>query len=89
MKFTMNSDIEFEAESPDDALLKLGLYFIAQMDNRPILAMHSNEDLSDAPLKLDVVGMLESGTAVMTDENVSGNTFIAMKGVFSEPKMLQ
>ncbi len=89
MKFTMKSDIEFDADTPDDALLKLGLYFITQMDNKPILTMHQNEDLSDEPVKLDVISMLENSTNVMTDDNTNGNTFIAMKGVFSEPKMLQ
>jgi len=89
MKFTMKSDIEFDAKTPDDALLKLGLYFIAQMDLKPILSMHNNEDLSDPPVNIDVIGALQDSIDVLTNNNVDGVTFIAMKGVFAEPGMMQ
>lgn len=91
MKFTMVGNLDFEAITPDEALLKLGLYFIAQMDNQPIFKLDQTViDLAlEDPMGIDMLGMLYDSSDVITRENSVGGVEVLGKGVFEAPEAMQ
>lgn len=89
MKFKMNGDLIFDARNPDEALLKLGLYFITQMENPPQMGLHNEIDPSQPDIMLDVMGMLANKLTVITPVNSAGHVSVFGQGVFVTPEMMQ
>lgn len=89
MKFKMNGELDFEARNPDEALLKLGLYFIAQMENPPQMGLHNESDPTQPDIMLDVMGMLADKLKVITPVNSTGYVSVFGQGVFVTPEMMQ
>jgi len=85
----MSSEISFEADTPDEALLKMGLYFFAQMESRPQLSVIETDDPEAQAVTLDVIDIMTMDLDVITHENSSGNVYMAAKEVFRPPEMLQ
>jgi hypothetical protein len=81
----MMGQIEFEADSPDEALLKLGMYFIAQMESRLMYVEVENgvKKVSD-PLQ-----SLFDNFEVIDRQNSLGGITVTAKEVFMSPGMLQ
>ena len=86
MKFTITADIEFEANSPDEALLKAGLFFISRME-KPLLLQLRN--LGPGPIGLDITKMISHSVDAITKENSTGELFVVAGDVFESPEMVQ
>ena len=90
MKFKIQGDMEFNADTPDEALLKVGLYFIAQMESRPIMMVDNLDKLPEPRIALDVIRMLCDITpGLLQPGNVTGEVGVAMKDVFETPRTIQ
>ena len=82
MKFSMDSELDFEARSRDEALLKLALHFVGLMGNRPKLLLENQPPL-------DVLGALIKNMPSLNDPVTKGFIDIDVHGDFDPPEMIQ
>lgn len=82
MKFSMDGEIDFEAKSRDEALLKLALHFISLMKNRPVFFF-------DNKPPVDAFGTLIKSMPSLDDPVTKGFIDIDVHGDFDPPEMLQ
>jgi len=82
MKFSMDSELDFEARSRDEALLKLALHFISLMGNRPVFYI-------DNKPPIDVLGTLIKSMPSLENPTAGGYIDIDVHGDFDPPEMLQ
>ena len=82
MKFSLESDLEFEAKSHDEALLKLALHFISLMEMRPVLCF------KDRP-PIDAFGSLINNVPSLKEPAADGYIDVDVHGDYAPPEMLQ
>ena len=82
MIFSLSSDVEFEADNIDQALIKLALHFMSRMEAGPILLINDNPPI-------DMVKIIQSGITPLTDDDAAGYIDIDVHGDFEPPAMMQ
>jgi len=87
MTFSVKGDMSFEARSPDEALLKLIVYFMSQMEMQPHL---QGEDENDAIPMVTVLSMpIQQET--LNPHNITGGIGLDITGagLLEAPAMMQ
>lgn len=82
MKFSLECDLDFEAQSHDEALMKLALHFIGLMRNRPSLLFKGQPPL-------DVLGSMIQNMPSLDEPTTDGYIDVDVHGDFEPPEMLQ
>lgn len=82
MKFSLDSDVEFEADDMDQALIKLALHFMSMMQSGPILLINDNPPI-------DMVKIINSGIAPISEDTADGYINVNIHGDFEPPVMMQ
>jgi len=82
MKFSLESDVEFEAENMDQALIKLALHFMSRMQSGPIILINDNPPI-------DMVKIIKNGVPPISEDSANGYIDIDVHGDYAPPEMLQ
>ncbi|MCK4870768.1 MAG: hypothetical protein KAS93_06635 [Gammaproteobacteria bacterium] len=82
MKFLLDSDVEFEAENMDQALIKLALHFMSMMQAGPVLI------INDTP-PLDMVKIIKDGVPPLSEDTADGYINVEIQPNHEPPVMLQ
>jgi len=82
MKFSLESDLDFEAETRDEALLKLATHFMSLMDRRPAFFF-------DTKKPVDALGTLIQNGPTLNEPTTDGYIDVDVHGDFEPPAMLQ
>ena len=82
MKFSLDSDLGFEADTRDEALLKLATHFMSLMESRPAFF------LKDQP-PIDAFGALIQNGPSLNESTTEGYIDVDVHGDFEPPVMLQ
>ena len=82
MKFSLESDLEFEADSTDEALLKLANHFLAQMETRPLFYIGDNQGF-------DALNAMIENTPTLSGPSTEGYIDVDIHGDFEAPEGLQ
>lgn len=82
MKFSLESNLDFEAVTRDEALLKLALHFLSLMDYRPPLVHKGHPPM-------DVLGTLIKNMPSLSGPATNGYIDVDVHGDFPPPELLQ
>ena len=82
MSFSLESDVEFEADNMDQALMKLALHFMSRMEAGPVLLINDNPPI-------DMVKIIKNGIPPLSEADAAGYINIDVRGDFNPPEMLQ
>ena len=82
MKFKVEGDLEFEAQSSDAAFLKLALFFLSQMEHKPMLTSPTGNKPFD-----EMLAMLADGE--LTADATAGGIALDFVGLHEPPRMMQ
>lgn len=88
MIYTLQATLEFEAESEDQALLKIANFFLEQMAHHPSLSFANPEDLTPES-EVDLYKILSMITPHINEGKTQGGIFFGPKPDFGPPQMLQ
>lgn len=82
MKFKVEADLEFEAESADQAFLKLAQFFLTQMEHKPVLTSpHGNKPFAELLQKISKGDLLQDATG--------GGIGLDFADIYDAPRMMQ
>jgi len=82
MKFSLESELDFEAKTRDAALLKLALHFMSLMENRPAILIPNQ-----API--DAFGFMIQNMPSLNEPETNGYIDVDVHGDFEPPAMIQ
>ena len=82
MKFILDSDVEFEADNMDQALIKLALHFMGLMQTTPILLINDEQPL-------DMIKILKSAVQPLADDTTDGFINVDFLVDHEQPTMMQ
>ena len=82
MKFSLESDLEFEAKTRDEALMKLAMHFMALMEARPACIIKNEKPI-------DAFGTLIKNMPSLNEPTTDGYIDVDVHGDFDPPEMLQ
>jgi len=82
MKFTLDSEVAFEADNMDHALIKLALHFMSLMQAPPILFI-------DKQPPLDMVKIIQGAIQPISKETTEGFIEVDFLVEHKQPSMMQ
>ena len=82
MKFSLESDVELEADNMDQALIKLALHFMSRMQAGPIMLINNNPPI-------DMVKIIRGGVTPLSENDAAGYIDIDVHGDFEPPVTIQ
>lgn len=82
MKVMMVGDVEFEAESTDEALLKLAVHFLGQMSGKTRLMLKG-------PPPIDAIEIMIESLPHLDEVSTEGYINVEFLGNHAAPEMLQ
>jgi hypothetical protein len=85
MKFTLKADVVFEADTPDEAMIKLAMHFMMMMVDKPVLQVQVNS----MPYNLKVLDIMSKRVESLDNSKPEGGMIVSINGIHEEPRMMQ
>jgi len=82
MKFELQSDINFEADTIDHALMKLALHFMSLMKESPVLVVNNEKPI-------DMIKVINSAVPQISKDTSDGFINVDFVSEYKIPEMTQ
>ena len=82
MKFSLESELDFEAKTRDEALLKIAIHFMSLMEFRPTLILPDRTPI-------DAFGTLIKNMPSLNETTTEGYIDVDVHGDYEPPTMVQ